>query len=493
MDEFEQRARRAGAELRVSPPDAAISRIEQGRRRHSQRVGVGAALATIAVFATGFALWPRPGKLSVQTPPTTAAPTSTTNAATSTTAGLDPLPPSTLAPPTSTSPATTTASTAPNAGSSIPSRGPGTPSRIVWSRTTVPPGPYNGTVRSDGYGLTSLNPTTPRIVWLSTDGTTWEQRDLPSGFNALNISRSRDLIAVAGTVTSATGRVPAVAVSTHQAAWQVSTLDLGGRAPSQQAAAMQIGVSGTRIAVTAVAGPSPGSSSDTPLLFFGEGGAPFKSQIDNRFSGKGARLTVGSQYLWWVISALGTDGLPESTIFGPADPIGVVDYTDVNAGWQPLPRVAGEAEHIGGRDAGEEYFAISDRSAPSSVRSVIRGTTTILDDTIAGDAFGGRNWLRNCCLNAEPSVGVGPAGIVALAASEPLGLTPTPDLSKLAIALSSDGTSWQLESIGSLLPERDLDVTKLFVLDARIIVVVTDRYPQPDGTRDAIVLVGQLA
>jgi hypothetical protein len=32
----------------------------------------------------------------------------------------------------------------------------------------------------------------------------------------------------------------------------------------------------------------------------------------------------------------------------------------------------------------------------------------------------------------------------------------------------------------------------LFVLDGRIVIVVTDRDPQPEGTREAIVLVGQV-
>jgi hypothetical protein len=481
-NEFEQLARRAGAELRVQPPQAGIGRVQHGQRRHNQRLGAGAALAIFAMIAFGFTVWPRQDTARVQAP-LTAVESSTTTAPTSTTLAVQPLPTSTFVPPTSSSPATTRTSPAPSVGR---------PATVVWSRATVRPGPYNGTVRSDGYGLTSLNPTTPGIVWISNDGTTWEQQDLPTGFDALNVSRSIELIAVAGTVRSAAGPVPAVAISTRGAAWQVSTLDLGGRAPSQRPTEMQIGVSGARIAVTATAGPSPGGSNDTPLLFTGDGGAPFKSQIDDRFSGRGARLTVGSQYLWWVVSTLRADGQLESTTFGPADPTGVVDYTDVNAGWQPGATVVGEAEHIGGRDAGEEYFAIRSGGAPDGVRSILQGATTILDDTIAARAFGGRSWLRNCCLNAEPSIGVGPAGLVALAISGPTGLTPTPDLSKLAIALSTNGTDWQMESIGNLLPETDRDATKLFVLDTRIIVVVTERSPRPDGTSDAIVLVGQV-
>lgn len=309
----------------------------------------------------------------------------------------------------------------------------------------VGPGPYDGFLRSDGYGLTSLNPTTPRVVWMSNDGTTWEQRDLPAGFEAFDVSRSRDLIAVAGTVTSASGSVPAVAVSTQGAAWQVSKLDLGGRGPSLGEPVTRIGVSGTRITVVRKVGLSAGSDTDTFLRFTSDGGAPFTSEVDPLAS-----------------------VLPDGMVVPP-----LAQYESV--------------EYLGRRDAGDGYFAINDRAAPGRVRAVTRGTTTILDDTIAARAFGGRMWQRNCCLNSEPSIGVGQAGLVALAVSEsPL------DLSKLAVAISSNGADWHVESIGNLVTEQGLDVTKLFVLDGRIGIVVTDRYPQPEDTLEAIVLVGQV-
>lgn len=97
------------------------------------------------------------------------------------------------------------------------------------------------------------------------------------------------------------------------------------------------------------------------------------------------------------------------------------------------------------------------------------------------------------CNNAEPSVGVGPAGIAALVTSDQdFGRTPTPDLSKLAIASSPNGNDWHIDPIGQLLPEQGLDVTGLVVLEHRILVVVNDRYPQPDGTNPTTVLVGQV-
>lgn len=250
-------------------------------------------------------------------------------------------------------------------------------------------------------------------------------------------------------------------------------------------------MSGRRVIATVVAGPSPGQDTDTPLVFVGDGGPPFRRRVNARFAE--ARLSVGSQYLWWV----GTDwaGGPEpvATIYGPADPIGTIDDTSVDDGWQPVARVAGEVRHIGGRDAGHEYFAVSDSASPSSVRSILRGTIVVLDDDIAATAFGGRRWLRSCCNNAEPSIGVGAGGVVALATSQQNpGLAPTPELDQLAVATSPNGADWSIEPVGRLLPEQGLDVTQLLVLGKRILVVVTDRYPQPEGTNPAIVLVGQI-
>ena len=63
-------------------------------------------------------------------------------------------------------------------------------------------------------------------------------------------------------------------------------------------------------------------------------------------------------------------------------------------------------------------------------------------------------WLRNCFLNAEPSIGVGHAGLVALAATEALGRLPGPTLSKLLVAVSGNGAEWAIEPIGQLLPEQ---------------------------------------
>lgn len=183
-------------------------------------------------------------------------------------------------------------------------------------------------------------------------------------------------------------------------------------------------------------------------------------------------------------------------MFGPSEPIGTVDYASIDAGWQPVARVAGQVSHVGGRDAGEEYFAVSGVGSPSSVRAVFWSNMIVLDDEIAGRAFDGMRWLRTCCNNAEPAIGVGQGGVAALVTSETgeeLGTTPTPDLAKLAVATSPNGADWTVEHVGQLLPERGLDVTQLLVLDTRILVVVTDRYPQPDGSNPAIVLVGQIS
>ncbi len=411
------------------------------------------------MIAIAVAVWPKSATLQVQSPRTTTTTIPpTTEAAPTTVAStpvtsVDNIVPSTVVPSvsTSTSAATSTAVTSPPAEPTVPVVWPDAPQKVVWTRTTVAPGPYNGFLRSDGYGLTSLNPTTPHVVWLSNDGTTWQQRDLPAGFEALDVSRSSDLIAVAGTVTSASGNVLAVAVSTQGAAWRVFNLDLGGRGPSLGEPVTAIRVSGTRITVVRRVGLS--ADSDTFLHFTGDGGAPFTSKVD-----PGASVLPDGM----VVPSVGT-------------------YESV--------------EYLGRRDASDGYFAINNGSAPSAVRAITRGTVTILDDTIAARAFGGRPWLRNCCLNAEPSIGVGQAGLVALATGAPteqIYAQGTPDFSKLAVAISSNGTDWHVEAIGNLVTEQGLDVTKLFVLDGRIVIVVTDRWPQPEGTREAIVLVGQV-
>lgn len=212
-------------------------------------------------------------------------------------------------------------------------------------------------------------------------------------------------------------------------------------------------MSGTSITVVRKVGLSAGSDTDTFLRFTGDGGAPFTGQVDPKAS-----------------------ALPEGIV---VPPIGAYE----------------SVEYLGRRDAGDGYFAINNGAAPGRVRAITRGTATILDDAIAASAFGGRTWLRNCCLNGEPSMGVGQAGLVALATGEPteqIYTKPTPDLSKLAVAISSNGTDWHVESIGNLVTEQGVDVTQLFVLDGRIVIVVTDRDPQPGGTREAIVLVGQV-
>ena len=128
-------------------------------------------------------------------------------------------------------------------------------------------------------------------------------------------------------------------------------------------------MSGRRVIATVVAGPSPGQDTDTPLVFVGDGGPPFRRRVNARFAE--ARLSVGSQYLWWV----GTDwaGGPEpvATIYGPADPIGTIDDTSVDDGWQPVARVAGEVRHIGGRDAGHDHASRGrrDRRNAQSLRA----------------------------------------------------------------------------------------------------------------------------
>jgi hypothetical protein len=325
---------------------------------------------------------------------------------------------------------------------------------------------------------------------VSDDGTTWSQQTMPTGFEVTDASRSRDLIAAIGTTSDGGVRVPALAVSRTDGTWVVTVLDLGGRGPASNPTQAQIAVSGGRILATVDAGPEPGGSTNTPLVFIGDYGPPFSRQVNTRF--KDARLSNGSQYFWWT-SGTTVNGLPETTIYGPAAPLGIVDYTSLDAGWQPGAHLAGDVTHIGGRDAGDEYFAINDGSSPGSVRAVIAGTFLVLDDEIAARAFNGMKWLRTCCLNAEPSIGVGHAGIIALATTETDGPAFSPDLSRLAIATSPNGIDWSTQPIGQLLPERGLDVTQLIGLPTRFLVVVTERYPEPSGTQEAIVLVGEIA
>lgn len=398
----------------------------------------------------------------------------------------------------------TTTATLPSTSNAVPSTftplGPVVPSgspplNVAWSRTTVAAGPYNGLVRSDGFGLTSVNSSTPGVVWISDDGVAWTARELPDGFAAIDSSRSRDLVALIGTRSSSTGKVPALAHSVDGSEWTVDVLDVGDLGPATRPdSRSQIAVSGQRIVAAVDAGPPAGSQEDTNLVFVGDGGPPFRRQTNTRFVE--AQLSVGSQYIWWVSNELSAAQEPIATVFGPSEPIGTVDYASIDAGWQPVARVAGQVSHVGGRDAGEEYFAVSGVGSPSSVRAVFWSNMIVLDDEIARRAFDGMRWLRTCCNNAEPAIGVGQGGVAALVTSETgeeLGTTPTPDLAKLAVATSPNGADWTVEHVGQLLPERGLDVTQLLVLDTRILVVVTDRYPQPDGSNPAIVLVGQIS
>lgn len=368
-----------------------------------------------------------------------------------------------------------------------PSSG-GQPLSVVWSRSTVLAGPYNGHVRSDGLGLTSINSSTPTVVWVSDDGVTWRNQPLPAGFEATDASRSHDLLAVIGTTTSGNLRVPALAISLNSDAWVVTVLDLGELGLAHDPLSSHVAVAGNRIIAAVGAGPEPGSDADTQLVFVGDGGAPFSRQVNRRF--KGAIPSVGWQYIWWTLHESGTLG-PITTIFGPSAPIGNIDYSSLDAGWETFARLAGDVTHIGGRGAGDEYFAIDDGASPRSVRSIVNRTTLVLDDAVAKQAFNGMNWLRNCCLNAEPSIGVGHAGLIALGSTEALGRLPAPTLSKLSVAVAGNGTDWTVEPIGHVLPEQGLDVTQLISLPTRFLVVVTEREPQPDGTQDAIVLVGE--
>jgi hypothetical protein len=371
----------------------------------------------------------------------------------------------------------------------VPPSSGGQPLNVVWSRSTVPAGPYNGHVRSDGTGLTSINSSTPTVVWVSDDGIAWHKQALPDGFEATDASRSHDLLAVVGTVKRDNLRLPAVAVSPNSDTWVLTVLDLGGLGPAHNPTPSHLAVSGNRIIAAISAGPEPGSDADTQLVFIGDGGAPFSRQVNSRF--KGAIPSVGSQFIWWSLHESGKLG-PGTTIFGPAAPIGNIDYTSLDVGWEPFARLAGDVTHLGGRGAGDEYFAIDDRASPRSVRSIVNRTTLVLDDAVAKQAFNGMTWLRNCCLNAEPSIGVGEAGLIALTTTEALGRLPGPTLSKLSVAVSQNGTDWTIQPIGQLLPEQGLDVTQLIGLPTRFLVVVTEREPRPDGTHDAIVLVGQI-
>jgi hypothetical protein len=426
------------------------------------------------------------------TPAISASPsssTSTTSAATVSTAPQATSPSTSTTAVTRTTQPTTTSTAAFTPLRPMPPSSGGSPLNVVWSRSTVPAGPYNGHVRSDGTGLTSINSSTPTRVWVSDDGVTWRNQSLPAGFEATDASRSHDLLAVIGTTTSGSLRVPALAISLNSETWVVTVLDLGELGPAHDPLSSHVAVSGNRIIAAVGAGPEPGSDADTQLVFVGDSGAPFSRQVNRRF--KGAIPSVGSQYIWWSLHESGPLG-PVTTIFGPAAPIGNTDYTSLEAGWETFARLAGDVTHIGGRGAGDEYFAIDEGASPRSVRSIINRTTLVLDDAVAKQAFNGMNWLRNCCLNAEPSIGVGHTGIIALATTESLGRLPGPTLSKLSVATSGNGTDWTIEPIGQLLPEQGLDVTQLIGLPTRFLVVVTEREPQRDGTRDAIVLVGEV-
>jgi hypothetical protein len=408
-------------------------------------------------------------------------------------------PPPSMSTTSASAPGTTHRSTAPTTSSSdaftplappLPSVGGSHPLKISWSRSTVPAGPYNGRVRSDGSGLTSIKRSTPNVVWVSDDGTAWHKQLMPAGFEATDASRSSDLIAAVGTVTRDGVPVPAIAVSHNDDAWVLTVLDLDGRGTANNPTPAQVAVSGNRIVAAVTVGPEPGGVADTPLVFIGDSGPPFSRQVNTRF--KNGKPSVGSQYIWWTSGELADGVAPVSTIFGPADPTGIVDFTSLEAGWQLRAHLAGVVTHIGGRDAGQEYFAIDQGGSPGSVSAIISGTSLVLNDEIAARVFNGMTWLRTCCLNAEPSIGVGQAGLIALATTGAIGVLPTPDLSKLAIAISPNGIDWTTEPIGQLLPEHGLDVTQLFSLRTRFLVVVTDRYPEPNGTREAIVLVGEI-
>jgi hypothetical protein len=74
-DEFDidALARRAGAELRVPPPDAAIARVQQGQRARTRRLTAAAVVAAMAFVGVGVAVWPRSGNRRVESPPPTVA------------------------------------------------------------------------------------------------------------------------------------------------------------------------------------------------------------------------------------------------------------------------------------------------------------------------------------------------------------------------------------------------------------------------------------
>jgi hypothetical protein len=78
-DEFDidALARRAGAELRVPPPAAAVDRVHRGHRAHTRRLTAAAVVAVVAVVGIGVAAWPRSANQRVESPPTTVATVST--------------------------------------------------------------------------------------------------------------------------------------------------------------------------------------------------------------------------------------------------------------------------------------------------------------------------------------------------------------------------------------------------------------------------------
>ena len=188
----------------------------------------------------------------------------------------------------------------------LPPSSGGPPLSVVWSRSTVPAGPYNGHVRTDGLGLTSINSSTPTVAWVSDDGSVWRNQALPAGFEATDASRSHDLLAVIGTTTSSSLRVPALAISLNSETWALTVLDLGGLGSAHDPLSSHVAVSGNRIIAAVGAGPEPGSDADSQLVFVGDGEAPFSRQVNRRF--KGAIPSVGSQYVWWSLHESGKLG-----------------------------------------------------------------------------------------------------------------------------------------------------------------------------------------
>jgi hypothetical protein len=83
-------ARRAGAELRVPPPAAAIARVQRGHRAHNRRLATAALLATIAVAGVSVGARPRSLKPLITGDPgtTIAAPATSPSATTASTVSV---------------------------------------------------------------------------------------------------------------------------------------------------------------------------------------------------------------------------------------------------------------------------------------------------------------------------------------------------------------------------------------------------------------------